>query len=153
MCPSSRLQPVHVKAVSISFQQLEQSFLQQIMSAHCRSSIVLFNALQILDLDHIDAVVVLKFLGNFFYLFLSSTFLGVFVGWIAQCIHHQEVIHWKSSRWIVIKVKDDLLIVVQMDDWFRLSGRTLVAQASSLLHLLDAASTTSQLNSKTTKPR
>jgi NhaP-type Na+/H+ or K+/H+ antiporter len=43
------------------------------------TSIVLFNALQNFDLVHIDAAVVLKFLGNFFYLFLSSTFLGVFV--------------------------------------------------------------------------
>lgn len=45
------------------------------------TSIVLFNALQNFDLVHIDAAVVLKFLGNFFYLFLSSTFLGVFVSW------------------------------------------------------------------------
>lgn len=43
------------------------------------TSVVLFNALQNLDLVHIDVAVVLKFLGNFIYLFLSSTFLGVFV--------------------------------------------------------------------------
>jgi NhaP-type Na+/H+ or K+/H+ antiporter len=43
------------------------------------TSVVLFNALQNFDLDKIDAAVVLKFLGNFCYLFLSSTFLGVFV--------------------------------------------------------------------------
>uniref|UniRef100_K3ZSI4 Cation/H+ exchanger transmembrane domain-containing protein n=1 Tax=Setaria italica TaxID=4555 RepID=K3ZSI4_SETIT len=36
--------------------------------------------LQNFDLNHIDVAVVLKFLGNFCYLFLSSTFLGVFVG-------------------------------------------------------------------------
>ncbi|KAG8079405.1 hypothetical protein GUJ93_ZPchr0007g5604 [Zizania palustris] len=50
------------------------------------TSIVLFNALQNLDLDHIDAGVVLKFLGNFFYLFLSSTFLGVFAGLLSAYI-------------------------------------------------------------------
>ncbi|KAL5199129.1 hypothetical protein ABZP36_002641 [Zizania latifolia] len=50
------------------------------------TSIVLFNALQNLDLDHIDAGVVLKFLGNFFYLFLSSTFLGVFTGLLSAYI-------------------------------------------------------------------
>lgn len=43
------------------------------------TSVVLFNALQNFDLNHIDAAVVLKFLGNFCYLFLSSTLLGVFV--------------------------------------------------------------------------
>jgi NhaP-type Na+/H+ or K+/H+ antiporter len=43
------------------------------------TSVVLFNALQNFDLNQIDAIVILKFLGNFFYLFVSSTFLGVFV--------------------------------------------------------------------------
>jgi len=43
------------------------------------TSVVLFNALQNFDLNQIDVAVVLKFLGNFCYLFLSSTFLGVFV--------------------------------------------------------------------------
>jgi NhaP-type Na+/H+ or K+/H+ antiporter len=42
-------------------------------------SVVLFNALQNFDLSKINEAVVLKFLGNFCYLFLSSTFLGVFV--------------------------------------------------------------------------
>jgi NhaP-type Na+/H+ or K+/H+ antiporter len=50
------------------------------------TSIVLFNALQNFDLVHIDAAVVLKFLGNFFYLFLSSTFLGVFAGLLSAYI-------------------------------------------------------------------
>lgn len=43
------------------------------------TSVVLFNALQNFDLNQIDAIVILKFLGNFCYLFVSSTFLGVFV--------------------------------------------------------------------------
>nr|AFM85232.1 Na+/H+ antiporter [Oryza coarctata]AFN22080.1 Na+/H+ antiporter [Oryza coarctata] len=50
------------------------------------TSIVLFNALQNFDLVHIDVAVVLKFLGNFFYLFLSSTFLGVFAGLLSAFI-------------------------------------------------------------------
>lgn len=78
------------------------------------TSVVLFNALQNFDLNHIDVTVVLNFLGNFCYLFLSSTLLGVFVSlilslynyldwiseqskfmffiplavWIAQCLHN-----------------------------------------------------------------
>lgn len=43
------------------------------------TSVVLFNALQNFDLDHIDASQLLKFVMNFFYLFITSTFLGVFV--------------------------------------------------------------------------
>lgn len=43
------------------------------------TSVVLFNALQNFDLNHIDVAVVLNFLGNFCYLFVSSTLLGVFV--------------------------------------------------------------------------
>ncbi|CAN6169159.1 unnamed protein product [Urochloa humidicola] len=50
------------------------------------TSVVLFNALQNFDLNHIDAAVVLKFLGNFCYLFLSSTFLGVFAGLLSAYI-------------------------------------------------------------------
>ncbi|TVT97994.1 hypothetical protein EJB05_10667 [Eragrostis curvula] len=50
------------------------------------TSVVLFNALQNFDLNKIDAAVVLKFLGNFFYLFLSSTFLGVFAGLLSAYI-------------------------------------------------------------------
>ena len=43
------------------------------------TSVVLFNAIQNFDVGHIDAIIVLKFVGNFFYLFFSSTFLGAFV--------------------------------------------------------------------------
>ncbi|CAL5084569.1 unnamed protein product [Urochloa decumbens] len=50
------------------------------------TSVVLFNALQNFDLNHIDAAVVLKFLGNFCYLFLSSTFLGVFTGLLSAYV-------------------------------------------------------------------
>nr|AAY90136.1 Na/H vacuolar antiporter [Cenchrus americanus]ABB73304.1 Na/H antiporter [Cenchrus americanus]ADZ53037.1 Na/H antiporter [Cenchrus americanus]AGM39625.1 sodium proton antiporter [Cenchrus americanus] len=50
------------------------------------TSVVLFNALQNFDLNHIDVAVVLKFLGNFFYLFVSSTLLGVFAGLLSAYI-------------------------------------------------------------------
>ncbi|KAL6657143.1 hypothetical protein ACP70R_004923 [Stipagrostis hirtigluma subsp. patula] len=50
------------------------------------TSVVLFNALQNFDLNLIDVSVVLKFLGNFCYLFLSSTFLGVFAGLLSAYI-------------------------------------------------------------------
>ncbi|XP_066391457.1 sodium/hydrogen exchanger 1-like [Miscanthus floridulus] len=50
------------------------------------TSVVLFNALQNFDLNHIDVAVVLKFLGNFCYLFLSSTLLGVFTGLLSAYI-------------------------------------------------------------------
>jgi NhaP-type Na+/H+ or K+/H+ antiporter len=43
------------------------------------TSVVLFNAIQNLDLDHLDSTTILKFIGNFLYLLTTSTFLGVFV--------------------------------------------------------------------------
>lgn len=43
------------------------------------TSVVLFNAIQNFDLVHIDAIIVFKFLSNFCYLFITSTFLGAFV--------------------------------------------------------------------------
>lgn len=47
------------------------------------TSVVLFNAIQNFDLVHVDAGIVLKFVGNFFYLFATSTFLGAFVSYYA----------------------------------------------------------------------
>ncbi|KAJ6814473.1 sodium/hydrogen exchanger 2-like [Iris pallida] len=47
------------------------------------TSVVLFNAIQNFDLEHIDAGIAAKFIGNFFYLFVSSTFLGAFVSYHA----------------------------------------------------------------------
>ncbi|XP_075089989.1 sodium/hydrogen exchanger 1 isoform X1 [Nicotiana tabacum] len=44
------------------------------------TSVVLFNAIQKLDLSNINSRVALSFTGNFFYLFLASTLLGVSVG-------------------------------------------------------------------------
>jgi hypothetical protein len=44
-------------------------------------------ALQNFDFNKIDVAVVQKFLGNFCYLFLSSTFLRVFVSSFLTCIY------------------------------------------------------------------
>lgn len=43
------------------------------------TSVVLFNAIQRFDLSHIDSAIALKLVGNFVYLFIASTLLGVFV--------------------------------------------------------------------------
>nr|AAR19752.1 Na+/H+ antiporter [Thinopyrum elongatum] len=51
------------------------------------TSVVLFNALQNFDPNSkIDAIVILKFLGNLCYLFVSSTFLGVFTGLLSAYV-------------------------------------------------------------------
>lgn len=43
------------------------------------TSVVLFNAIQKFDLSHISSTFAFQFVGNFLYLFLTSTFLGVAV--------------------------------------------------------------------------
>lgn len=50
------------------------------------TSVVLFNALQNFDLVHLDASVLFKFVMNFFYLFITSTFLGVLTGLLSAYI-------------------------------------------------------------------
>ncbi|XP_019429135.1 PREDICTED: sodium/hydrogen exchanger 2-like isoform X1 [Lupinus angustifolius] len=44
------------------------------------TSVVLFNAIQKLDLSHITPANITQFIGNFLYLFLTSTLLGIVVG-------------------------------------------------------------------------
>lgn len=55
------------------------------------TSVVLFNAIHSFDLNHIDLRTALRFLGNFLYLFASSTMLGVLVIFLLpeflSCIH------------------------------------------------------------------
>ncbi|KAJ7973418.1 Sodium/hydrogen exchanger [Quillaja saponaria] len=50
------------------------------------TSVVLFNAIQSFDLTHLDPRIALHFFGNFLYLFLTSTLLGVFTGLISAYI-------------------------------------------------------------------
>ncbi|KAF5465548.1 hypothetical protein F2P56_015542 [Juglans regia] len=44
------------------------------------TSVVLFNAIQSFDLSHFSSSIALQFVGNFLYLFITSTLLGVFTG-------------------------------------------------------------------------
>ncbi|GAV64212.1 Na_H_Exchanger domain-containing protein [Cephalotus follicularis] len=50
------------------------------------TSVVLFNAIQSFDLNHINFRIALQFIGNFFYLFISSTMLGVLTGLLSAYI-------------------------------------------------------------------
>lgn len=43
------------------------------------ASVVFLNAIQKFDLSHITSANIIQFIGNFFYLFLTSTLLGVAV--------------------------------------------------------------------------
>lgn len=56
------------------------------------TSVVLFNAIQSFDLNQINSSIALHFLGNFLYLFIASTLLGVLVSFflplILSSIHH-----------------------------------------------------------------
>ncbi|KAK1390509.1 Sodium/hydrogen exchanger [Heracleum sosnowskyi] len=44
------------------------------------TSVVLFNAVQNFDLSHFSAIIVLQLIGNFIYLFIASTLLGIVAG-------------------------------------------------------------------------
>nr|AEO72079.2 vacuolar sodium proton antiporter [Vigna unguiculata] len=50
------------------------------------TSVVLFNAIQSFDLNHIDPSIALHFLGNFLCLFVASTMLGVLTGLLSAYI-------------------------------------------------------------------
>ncbi|KAL2458566.1 Sodium/hydrogen exchanger 2 [Forsythia ovata] len=50
------------------------------------TSVVLFNAVQNFDLTHINTTVALELVGNFFYLFITSTILGVVAGLLSAYI-------------------------------------------------------------------
>lgn len=50
------------------------------------TSVVLFNAIQNFDLTNINFITVLQLLGNFFYLFIVSTMLGVLVGLLSAYV-------------------------------------------------------------------
>ncbi|KAJ9682185.1 hypothetical protein PVL29_018184 [Vitis rotundifolia] len=50
------------------------------------ASVVLFNAIQSFDLTHTNLRIALQFIGNFFYLFFTSTMLGVVAGLLSAYI-------------------------------------------------------------------
>ncbi|KAF1861200.1 hypothetical protein Lal_00000619 [Lupinus albus] len=68
------------------------------------TSVVLFNAIKSFDLEQIDLSIALQFLGNFLYLFITSTLLGVlvtvFLLLIPSCMHYK--ITWTRSISLVI---------------------------------------------------
>ncbi|KAL6607837.1 hypothetical protein ACP70R_040900 [Stipagrostis hirtigluma subsp. patula] len=50
------------------------------------TSVVLFNAIENLDIGHFDALVLLNFIGKFLYLFFTSTILGVAAGLLSAYV-------------------------------------------------------------------
>jgi NhaP-type Na+/H+ or K+/H+ antiporter len=48
------------------------------------TSVVLFNAIQNIDLDHFDAFVLLQLIGKFLYLLFTSTVLGIAVSYLCH---------------------------------------------------------------------
>ncbi|GMI72105.1 sodium hydrogen exchanger 2 [Hibiscus trionum] len=50
------------------------------------TAVVLFKAIQSFDLPHINSTIALQFVGNFLYLFISSTLLGVLAGLLSAYI-------------------------------------------------------------------
>ncbi|TYI64256.1 hypothetical protein E1A91_D09G075600v1 [Gossypium mustelinum] len=50
------------------------------------TSVVLFNAIQTFDLSHINSTMALQYIGNFLYLFILSTLLGVLAGLLSAYI-------------------------------------------------------------------
>ncbi|GAU21404.1 hypothetical protein TSUD_32330 [Trifolium subterraneum] len=50
------------------------------------TSVVLFNAIQSFDLDRLNPSIAVHFLGNFFYLFIASTLLGVLTGLLSAYV-------------------------------------------------------------------
>lgn len=51
------------------------------------TSVVLFNAIQSFDLSNINSKIALQFAGNFLYLFIASTMLGVLVSFSLSPVH------------------------------------------------------------------
>ena len=75
------------------------------------TSVVLFNAIQKLDLSHINSRAALVFTGNFLYLFLASTFLGVLVSSTLSCF--MFYVHWQSF----LRLSSRSLGHVSVPDW------------------------------------
>ncbi|KAG6646182.1 hypothetical protein CIPAW_08G175600 [Carya illinoinensis] len=83
------------------------------------TSVVLFNAIQSFDLNHIDPRIGLHFIGNFFYLFLTSTMLGVITGLLSAYIIKKLYFGSKISNCLTAL---DSLSMLQMLYLFYLSG-------------------------------
>ncbi|THU70181.1 hypothetical protein C4D60_Mb08t22310 [Musa balbisiana] len=79
------------------------------------TSVVLFNAIQNFDLVHIDAIIILKFVGNFGYLFLSSTLLGAFGGLLSAYIIKKLYIGRHAFATLSFIAETFLFLYVGMD--------------------------------------
>jgi NhaP-type Na+/H+ or K+/H+ antiporter len=65
------------------------------------TSVVLFNAIQSFDLDRLNPSIAVHFLGNFLYLFIASTLLGVlvnvFLHLALSCTHYTDKIYINTA--------------------------------------------------------
>nr|KYP58043.1 Sodium/hydrogen exchanger 2 [Cajanus cajan] len=72
------------------------------------TSVVLFKAIQNFDLSHIDLNTALQLIGNFLYLFIASTVLGVFAGllsaYIIKKLYFGKLIRHSTDREVALMV-------------------------------------------------
>ncbi|KAG4942156.1 hypothetical protein JHK85_046802 [Glycine max] len=72
------------------------------------TSVVLFKAIQNFDLSHIDLTTALQLLGNFLYLFIASTVLGIFAGllsaFIIKKLYFGKLIRHSTDREVALMV-------------------------------------------------
>ncbi|XP_027917180.1 sodium/hydrogen exchanger 2-like [Vigna unguiculata] len=72
------------------------------------TSVVLFKAIQNFDLSHIDSNTALQLIGNFLYLFIASTVLGIFAGllsaYIIKKLYFGKLIRHSTDREVALMV-------------------------------------------------
>ncbi|KAK7348197.1 hypothetical protein VNO80_22747 [Phaseolus coccineus] len=72
------------------------------------TSVVLFKAIQNFDLSHIDLSTALQLIGNFLYLFIASTVLGIFAGllsaYIIKKLYFGKLIRHSTDREVALMV-------------------------------------------------
>ncbi|CAJ1941102.1 unnamed protein product [Sphenostylis stenocarpa] len=72
------------------------------------TSVVLFKAIQNFDLSHIDLTTALQLIGNFLYLFIASTVLGIFAGllsaYIIKKLYFGKLIRHSTDREVALMV-------------------------------------------------
>ncbi|KAL9318538.1 hypothetical protein ACSQ67_015055 [Phaseolus vulgaris] len=86
------------------------------------TSVVLFNAIQSFDLNQIDSSIALHFLGNFLYLFIASTMLGVLTGLLSAYIIKKLYIGRHSTDREVALVMLMAYLSYMLAELFYLSG-------------------------------
>ncbi|PPD99851.1 hypothetical protein GOBAR_DD03104 [Gossypium barbadense] len=107
------------------------------------TSVVLFNAIQTFDLSHINSTMALQYIGNFLYLFILSTLLGVLAGLLSAYIirklyfgrHAFATLSFVSEIFIFLYVGMDAL---DIEKWRVISDSpgTLVGVSGILLGLI-----------------